>query len=202
NNDELVATWGNLVNRTLTNVYRNFGAVPEPGQLGAHDLALIEAVERGFGSVGELIAAARFKAALAEAMALASQVNQYLSEQEPWKVIKADRERAATVLYVALRCVDNLKLLFAPFLPFTSQRLHELLGYAGFIAAPLEFREFTEEGYGSHRVLTGDYDQQHARWQPQTLPVGQALPEPKALFKKLDEKVVAEELARMEGAPA
>jgi methionyl-tRNA synthetase len=200
NNDELVATWGNLVNRTLTNVFRNFGAVPQPGQLSAGDQLLIEIVERGFGTVGELIGAARFKAALGEAMALAGQVNQYLSEQEPWKVIKADRERAGTVLYVALRCVDNLKILFAPFLPFTSQRLHELLGYEGAIAAPLEFREFNEEGYGSHRVLTGDHDKQYARWQPQTLPVGQKLPEPKALFKKLEEKIVAEELARMEGA--
>src|SRR5262249_7074746 len=126
NNDELVATWGNLVNRTLTNVYRNFGAVPQPGELHQSDLALIDTVERGFGVLDELLAGARFRAALAEAMGLASQVNQYLSEQEPWKVIKTDRERAATVLYVALRCVDNLKTLLTPFLPFTCQRLHEL----------------------------------------------------------------------------
>ena len=76
-----------------------------------------------------------------EVMKLAGQVNQYLSEQEPWKVIKTDRERAATILYVALRCVDSLKTLMTPFLPFTSQKLHELLGYDGYIAGPLLFRD-------------------------------------------------------------
>lgn len=197
NNDELVATWGNLVNRTLTNVYRNFGAVPQPGALTPDDTALIEAVEAGFASIGELMDGARFKAALGEAMKLAAQVNVYLSEQEPWKVIKSDRERAGTVLYVALRCVDNLKMLLTPFLPFTSQRLHEYLGYEGYIAGPLEFREYTEEDGISHRVLTGDYTTWIGRWTPSVLPVGQALREPKPLFKKLDEKVVEEELARM-----
>ncbi len=198
NNDELVATWGNLVNRTLTNVYRNFGAVPQPGPLTPEDEALIALVEAGFASIGELLDAARFKAALTEVLRLAAQVNGYLSEQEPWKVIKSDRERAATILYVALRCVDNLKILATPFLPFTSQQLHELLGYDGCIAGPLEFREYTEEDGSTHRVLTGDYASWIGRWEPTQLPVGQALREPKPLFKKLDEKVVAEELARME----
>ncbi|MEN9935117.1 MAG: hypothetical protein RLZZ387_1696 [Chloroflexota bacterium] len=197
NNDELVATWGNLVNRTLTNVYRNFGAVPQPGALEEGDSALIAAVEAGFQTVGTLIEAARFRAALSETMRLAAQVNQYLSEREPWKLIKTDRERAGTVLYVALRCVDNLKTLFAPFLPFSSQRLHELLGYAGYVAGPLEFREYTEEDGSTHRVLTGDYTSWTARWEPGDLPAGQQLQEPKPLFKKLDEKIVAEELARM-----
>src|SRR4029453_6974627 len=83
NNDELVANWGNLVNRTLTSAHRNFGAVPEPGELQDADRALLEAVEGGFETVGEQIEAARFKAALAEAMRLASLVNQYTSEQAP-----------------------------------------------------------------------------------------------------------------------
>lgn len=198
NNDELVATWGNLVNRTLTNVYRNFKSVPQPGPLTQTDLKLIEEVERGFGSVGDLLAEARFKAALSEVMRLAMQVNFYLSEQEPWKVIKTDRERAATMLYAALRCVDNLKIMMTPFLPFTSQQLHEMLGYEGYIAGPLEFREYTEADGSTHRGLTGDYLGWVGRWQPSSLPVGQALREPRPLFKKLDESVVAEELARME----
>jgi methionyl-tRNA synthetase len=199
NNDELVATWGNLVNRTLTNVHRNFGAVPTPGALDDGDQALIATVEAGFATTGALIETARFRAALGESMRLAAQVNQYLSDREPWKLIKTDRERAATVLYVALRCVDNLKLLFAPFLPFSSQRLHELLGYEGFIAGPLEFTDYQEDDGISHRVLTGDYAAASGRWEPTALPAGQALPEPKPLFKKLDETIVQEELARMEG---
>ncbi len=197
NNDELVATWGNLVNRTLTNVYRNFGSVPPAGELTATDQALLAEVEGGFDTVGGLIEAARFKAALTEAMRLAAQVNSYLSVQEPWKVIKADRERAATIWHVALRCVNSLKLIFTPFLPFSSQRLHEYLGYDGYIAGPLEFKEYTEEDGRSHRVLTGDYASWVGRWAVPELPVGQALREPKPLFKKLDEKVVEEELARM-----
>jgi methionyl-tRNA synthetase len=197
NNDELVATWGNLVNRTLTNVHRNFGEVPQPGTLAEGDAAILAAVEGGFASVGALLDAARFKAALGEVMKLAGQVNQYLSEQEPWKVIKADRARAATILHVALRCVDNLKTLMTPFLPFTSQKLHELLGYEGYIAGPLEFREYTEEDGSKHRVLTGDYATWIGRWAPSALPVGQKLLPPAPLFKKLDESVVEQELARL-----
>ncbi|WP_129678364.1 methionine--tRNA ligase [Candidatus Chloroploca sp. Khr17] len=199
NNDELVATWGNLVNRTLTNVYKNFGAVPAPETLTEGDHALIATVEGGFATCGEAIEQARFKSAISEAMRLASLVNTYLSEQEPWKVIKQDRARAATIWYVALHCVDQLKLLFTPFLPFSSQRLHAYLGYDGYIAGPLEFREYTEEHGTSHRVLTGDYESWIGRWEPSSLPVGQQLREPAPLFKKLDEQVVEDELARLMG---
>ncbi len=140
NNDELVANWGNLVNRTLTSVNRSFGAVPEPGELTEEDRRLLEEIDSGFDTVGDAIEAARFKAALAEAMRLASLVNQYTSEQAPWALIETDRERAGTVLYVSLRAIDSLKTMFTPFLPFSSQTLHELLGYEGTIAGPLELR--------------------------------------------------------------
>jgi len=150
--------------------------------------------------VGAEIEAARFKAGLIEAMRLAGLANQYVSEQAPWKLIESDRERAATILYVALRCVDNLKLLFSPFLPFSSQALHEMLGYSDDITGKLEFVEHHEEG-DSHLVLTGDYAALRGRWQASRLPVGQKLLEPKPLFRKLDpEVVVAEELKRMEDA--
>ena len=198
NNDELVANWGNLVNRTLTSVHRTFGAVPEPGELEGEDRRLLEEIDSGFDTVGEAIEAARFKAALAEAMRLASLVNQYTSEQAPWALIETDRERAGTVLYVSLRAIDSLKTMFTPFLPFSSQTLHELLGYERTIAGPLELREVGEEG-DEHEVLTGDYDSWEGSWAPSELPVGRALPKPRPLFKKLDpETVVAEELARME----
>jgi methionyl-tRNA synthetase len=205
NNDELVANWGNLVNRTLTSAHRNFGAVPEPGKLQEADRVLLEAVEGGFETVGEPIAAARFKAGLAEAMRLASLVNQYTSEQAPWATIKTDRERAGTVLYVALRSIDNLKTMFAPFLPFSSQELHALLGYEGSLAGELELREEGEDD-DVHEVLTGDYTSAEGRWEPSRLRAGRPLPEPKPLFKKLDaDAIVADELERMErvaGEPA
>ena len=198
NNDELVATWGNLVNRTLKNVHRHFGEVPAPGPLSKADEQILAAIEAGLESVGAEIEAARFKAGLIEAMRLAGLANQYVSEQAPWKLIESERERTATILYVALRCVDNLKLLFSPFLPFSSQALHELLGYDDDISGKLEFVEHQEEG-DSHLVLTGDYENLRGRWQVSHLPVGQKLLEPKPLFRKLDpEAVVAEELKRME----
>jgi methionyl-tRNA synthetase len=197
NNDELVATWGNLVNRTLTSAYKHFGAVPEPGSLEAADTAVLEAVEGGFVTVGELIERARFRAALAEAMRLASLVNQYVSEQAPWALIADDRERAGTVLNVVLRCIDDLKLLFLPFLPFSSQALHQLLGYDTLIAGELSFEEITVEEV-PYTVLTGDYADWAGRWEPTALPAGQQLREPKPLYVKLDaERVVEEELERL-----
>ena len=200
NNNELVATWGNLVNRTLQSAYKNFGVVPEPGALTESDRALLGEVDRAFGSVGSLIEAARFKNALQEAMQLASLGNQYVAEQSPWAKLESDRERAATVLYVALRVVDSLKVLLAPFLPFSAQRLHEMLGYDGTISGLLQFETVREDG-AEHVVLTGDYKSWIGRWEPSELPPGQALREPKPLFAKLDaERVVEEELARMEAA--
>jgi methionyl-tRNA synthetase len=198
NNDELLANWGNLVNRTLTNAHRNFGEVPQPGELTDTDAALLDGVAAGFGAVGAHIEAARFRAALAEAMRLASTVNQYVSDQAPWALVKTDRDRAATVLFVALCAVDSLKTLFLPFLPHTSQRVHELLGYDGWIAGPLEFREVVEDDGNSHEVLTGDYSGWVGRWMPSELPPGQKLLEPEPLFKKLDDSVVDAELARMQ----
>jgi methionyl-tRNA synthetase len=198
NNDELVATWGNLANRVLKNAFNNFDVVPEPGELTDADQQIIAAVEAGFPKVGGLIAAARFRAALQETLNLAAQANGYISEQEPWKVLKLDRARAATILYVGLRVIDNLKLLFCPFLPASSQRLHELLGYDGTIAGPLELRQVIEDNGWTHQILTCDPQSWSGRWQPSQLPVGQELREPEPLFKKLDPKVVEEELARLE----
>ena len=199
NNDELLANWGNLVNRTLTIAHRNFGSVPEAGALRAEDEALLAAIAAGFDSVGAHIESARFKAAIGEAMRLSSEVNQYLNDQAPWALVDSDRERAATVLNVCLRCVDDLKTIFAPFLPFTSQTVHELLGHEGHLAGPLAFEEVDEEGE-VHTVLTGDYASWVGRWASGDLPVGQQLREPRPLYTKLDPGVADEELARMTGS--
>jgi methionyl-tRNA synthetase len=201
NNDELLANWGNLVNRTLTVAYRNFGSVPSADATTPADEAMLATVEAGFASVGAEIERVHLKAALAEAMRLASQVNQYASDQAPWKLVESDRARAATVLNVVLRCIDSLKILLTPFLPFSSQELHRLLGYDDVIAGPPEQREQAEANGSTHTVLTGDYASWGGHWAPSALPATQELREPKRLFRKLDpERVVAEELARMEAA--
>jgi methionyl-tRNA synthetase len=197
NNDELLANWGNLVNRTLTNAHRNFGEVPTPGELTDEDRQVLQAIESGFDTVGRLIAESKFKQALAEVMRLSSLGNQYVDHQAPWATIKQDRERAGTILYVALRVVDSLKVLFTPVLPFSSQKLHELLGYQGWLAGPLEFREIEEDGGQKHTILTGDYSTWVGRWEASELPAGQKLGEPEPLFRKLDPGIVDEELARL-----
>jgi methionyl-tRNA synthetase len=196
-NDELLANWGNLVNRTLVNAHRHFGAVPEPGPTAAGDAQVLSAIDGAFVRVGELIEAARFKAALEEAMRASAAVNQYLAEQAPWVLVKTDKDRAATVLYVALCCVDSLKTLFTPFLPFSSQVVHELLGNDGYVAGPLEIRTETESDGSTHAVLTGDYKSWVGSWKRTELAPGQPLREPRPLFRKLPPETVDEELARM-----
>jgi methionyl-tRNA synthetase len=185
NNDELVATWGNLVHRTLVNAHRNFGAVPDPAGLSPADETLIGEVEAALDYVGQQLGEARFQNALKRAMTTAAKVNVYLGTEQPWHTIKTDRARAGTVLYVALRCVDNLKTMLTPFLPFSAQRLHAMLGYEDVIAPQPEVRQFAEDG-SSHTVITGEYEAVD-RWRPSQLEAGRKLPAPEALFKRLDE---------------
>jgi methionyl-tRNA synthetase len=200
NNDELVATWGNLVNRMLSFAYRHFeGRVPQPGELDEPDREILARVEGGFRSAGELIEAVRLKAALEEVMGIARAANVYLDQKAPWLQIKEDRAAAATSVYVILRVIDNLKMLFAPFLPFTGQRLHEMLGYDGQLFGR-QYAQAVEESGRSHLVLCYDSGPATGRWEPSRLPAGQALRPPAPLFKKLDEELAEAEVARLQGA--
>ena len=197
NNDELVATWGNLVNRIASFTAKHFeGAVPQPGELDETDRALLDQIERAFEPIGDEIDACKFKAALADTMALAREANKYVDEKAPWFSIKTDRVRTATTLYVALRAIDSLKVLFAPFLPFTSQRLHAMLGYGGDLFGKQIINEY-QEATRSHFGLTYDSSTITVRWQPSDLPVGQKFGAVAPLFKKLDEKIVDEERAKL-----
>ncbi len=132
NNDELVATWGNLVNRVLSFTYKHWeGVIPDPGELRAEDRALLDAIEGGFDSISDEFEAVHLRAALNEAMTLASEVNRYLDVNAPWFEIKTDKKAAAKSVYTALRAIDSLKVLLAPYLPFTCDKLHGFLGYNG-----------------------------------------------------------------------
>jgi methionyl-tRNA synthetase len=199
NNNELVATWGNLANRMLSFAYKRFdGRVPEPGELDAEDRALLAKVEAGFETVGALYKACKFRAALGEAMGLAREANGYLDRKAPWFQIKEDKAAAATSVYVILRVVDNLKTLLAPILPHTAQRLHEYLGYKGQLFGTQHVVEYQEQTR-SHEALTYDDSGAIGTWTKSELPSGQALRVPAPLFKKLDESVVQEEYARLAG---
>jgi len=197
NNEELVATWGNLAHRVLNFAFSRFeGRVPKPGELDARDREMLAAAEKGFETVGNLLEGARFKAALTEAMAIAHEANRYLDEKAPWLVIKEDRAAAATSVYVALRVIDNLKTLLYPFLPFTCQQLHRYLGYDDDLLGELRIETFQSDGE-THEALTfrGDLS---GRWQPSQLAPGQPLRKPRPLFQKLDPSVAEEERARLE----
>ncbi len=196
NNDELVATWGNLVQRTLQLAVRHFGGVPTPGELTVTDRELLARVRGGFDAVGELLEDAHFKAALGESMALAAQVNQYLGEMEPWRLVKSEPERAGTVLFVALQCVADLGTLLTPFLPFTSQRLHQMLGGEGEVA-PMPVLTAVGDGDDRHQVLTTDLSRASVRWAPAELPPGRRLEPPQPLFRKLDPSAADAEVDRL-----
>lgn len=197
NNTELLAAWGNLVNRVLKFAHKHFdGAVPDPGELREMDRAIIEQVEGSFDRIGDLLNAVKLRDALTETMALAREVNGYL-DRAPWfKVVKEDRQAAATTIYTALRCIDSLKTLFAPFLPFTSQQVHEFLGYDCALFGKQAIRTY-QESERAHQALTYDPAGASGRWEPGTLAVGQALREPQPLFRKLEPSLVDEERARL-----
>jgi methionyl-tRNA synthetase len=160
------------------------------------DVRLLAQIDVAFGPIGELIAACKFKQALGEAMALAREVNKYLDETAPWFQIKTDRARTATTMYVTLRAIDSLKVLFAPFLPFTNQRLHLMLGYSGELLGKQVVREY-EESTRKHAALTYDYSSVTVQWKPSQLPVRQALGAIAPLFEKLDPKIAEEERSKL-----
>jgi methionyl-tRNA synthetase len=201
NNDELVAGWGNLVNRTISMTAKNLGAIPGPGALTDADNALLAHSRAAFGSVGELLARSRQKAAINEAMEAVSSANKYLSDMEPWKLKNSDPERMASVLHVALQVVDDAKTMLTPFLPSSSTKVHAMLrGSDRWAAMPdlVEVDEETAVGSPSYSVLTGDYDT-GARWESVPIEAGRPLAPPKPIFTKLDTAVVDEELDRLTG---
>ena len=197
NNDELVATWGNLANRVLSFAYRHWeGVVPDPGKLTKEDKALLAEVEKGFETVGAEIEAVRLRAALSEAMRLASEVNKYLDTSAPWFTIKEDKAAAGRVVYTAMKAIDSLKMLFAPFLPFSSEQLHGIMGYAGQLFGEQRTERF-EDAVGTHDALRYDGAKATGRWQPSDLQPGAKFNKPAQLFKKLDISIVEEERARL-----
>jgi methionyl-tRNA synthetase len=199
NNDELVAGWGNLVNRSVSMAAKNVGAVPTPGELTDDDRALLTTTSGAFGPVGDLLSRNRQKAAISEAMRVVGEANKYLSDQAPWK-LKEDPARRDTVLHTALQAIKDCNALLTPFLPHSSQQVHELLGGTGVWSVAPEIHEVTDLDDGSpYPVITGPYEQGQAVWASTPLAApGTPLAPPKPIFTKLDPSIVDEELARLE----
>ena len=207
-NGELVAGWGNLVNRTASMIHKRFGAVPAPGELKDPDRALLDAIETGFDTVGGLIAQHRQKAALAEAMRLVGEANKYVADTQPFKLKGQDpatQERLATVLHTLAQAVADLNLMLSPFLPHAANDVDRVMGGAGEVAPMPRVEEVAEldpqvlpaafEGRSGYPVITGDYAGAPS-WGRHQVVVGTPVGRPTPVFTKLDESVVDTELAR------
>ncbi|MCH8109582.1 MAG: methionine--tRNA ligase, partial [Chloroflexi bacterium] len=174
NNDELVATYGNLVHRVLSMVSRNFdGSVPEPGTLDDLSRKLLEQAREHFEQTSASLEAVRLRLALNTAMGLAQAANRYLDQKAPWKAVKTDLDDAAMTLWTTLSVINCLKTLMYPFIPFSSERLHQMLGLQGTIQ---------DDGW---------------KWEQDALKPGQKIQKPEPLFTKLDEEIIEAETQRI-----
>lgn len=176
NNEELVATYGNLVNRVLSFTYRNFdGKVPGIQSLDEVDEGLLRAARETMESVDESLYNCRFKAAVTQAFGLAQEANRYLDTKAPWKSIKEDRDQAGASLTVAMQAINCLKTILYPFMPFSSQKVHEFLGFDGPI----------EEGAWDFDTIVGG------------IKAGADLRQPSPLYTKLDSELIEEEVQKL-----
>jgi len=206
-NGELVAGWGNLVNRTATMIHRSFGQIPAAAELNADDLALLTTVNQGFTTIGALIERHRQKQALSEAMRVVAEVNKYVTDQAPFK-LKADdeRERLGTILHVIAQAVSDCTTILSPFLPHSCNQVHAAMGGLGEIAPMPRVQEVSDlDGGDSYLIITGDYTGT-PRWRSHPITAGTPISQPSPIFTKLDPSVVDEELARLlaaddEGSP-
>ena len=200
NNSELVAGWGNLVQRTATMVAKSFGEIPRPDATEPVDDELLAAVEAGFDAVGGLLERQRQKAALAEVMRLVGEANAYVSRTEPFKLKgEHQRERLATVLHTLVQVVSDLNTMISPFLPHSANRVHAVIGGQGeLMPMPrLEVVRDLDDDSRSYPVITGDYSAT-PRWERRPVEVGAVVAKPTGVFTKFDaDQVVADEQARL-----
>ena len=174
NNDELVATFGNLVHRVLSMTTRYFdGVVPQPKGKDNLDNSLIEKANKTLLLVATELENCRFRKALEHSMSLAQETNKYLDDKAPWSAYKTDPESSGNSLYHCLNVINCLKTTFSPFLPFSVEKLHSMLGFEG---------NANDKGWN---------------WNSDEVRPGQKLGEPKALFIKLEDSVIDEEISRL-----
>jgi methionyl-tRNA synthetase len=162
NNDELVSTLGNFIHRTLSFTHKNFGEVPEVKELSKLDQEALEKIEAQVAEVSQHIENCEFKKAMKSVMELAHYGNRYFDARAPWALVKQNRKECGSALHVCLRIVKALCIIMSPFLPVSSGKLWNLLGYEG--------------------------EKEDLKWEEATkdIPSGQMLDKPYTLFKKLD----------------
>ncbi|MGX4761865.1 methionine--tRNA ligase [Corynebacterium minutissimum] len=199
-NNELANGWGNLVNRTVSMAFKNFGEVPAPAALEQADKDILALSEETFATAAEFLEQSKFKQAMSAIMHVVGEANAYVAAMEPWKLAKDEtqRERLATVLWTALQVVSDCNVMLTPFLPFTAQKVHETLGREGEWAAQPRVEDVVDDipvelvGVNlppenhPYPIITGDYTGQQAVWQRIDVTPGTVLQKPKPLVAKLD----------------
>ena len=198
-NDELVAGWGNLVNRTASLLHKNVGTLPALDNLDDIDRAALERSSAGFDEVGRLIGIQRQRQAIGEAMHVIGDANKYLADTAPWKLKTTDPERMKTVLGVAAQLVSDANTLMAPFLPHSAQKVHEALGGTGLFSPMPHISEVEDLDRPArcYPIIEGDYSAQQGTWKRLDLVAGTSVPPPVPIFTKLDDDIVEQELERM-----
>lgn len=172
-NNELVAVYGNFVNRALQLTQKYYdGVVPECGELTDFDSATFGEFAGIKMRLEELLENFKFRDAQKEAMNLARIGNKYIADSEPWKLIKTDPERVKTIIYISLQLTANLAIAFEPFLPFSSKRLRNMIG----------MEQFNWEQLGSTELL----------------PSGRKLPKPSLLFSKIEDEVIQAQMEKLQ----
>jgi len=129
NNDELVGTYGNFVHRVITFTHKNYGEIPKLGKLDDLDKKAIKKIEESAKEVAESLDKCNFKQGLRAAMNLAQFGNYYFDQKQPWNLVKNDKEGCGTALHICIKIVNALAVLTAPYLPYSSDKLWEILGH-------------------------------------------------------------------------
>ena len=204
NNSELVAVFGNFVNRAVVLTHKYFaGKVPPCGSLMDIDKEVLAQIPALKASMEKNIEEYHFREALKDAMSLARLGNKYISDTEPWKVAKTDLDRTATILNISLQICADLAIAFEPFTPFAAERLRRMLGVS--LDAGADHRP-QRDGAALHTVFAGaeaaadgslklDWD---VFGRPQILPAGHEIGDPELLFAKIEDDAIDGQLARLD----
>ena len=198
NNNELVAIFGNFINRVvvLTNKYYD-GIVPKPGAFSEVDEQTLAELKAYPAVIASSIERYRFREAQGELMNVARLGNKYLADEEPWKLIKTDEERVKTIMYVALQIASALASLSEPFLPFSSQKLKSMLDYS---------RSTSEAVINTSGVVFGE-EQEESEWNKisagkELLEPGHAIGKAELLFSKIEDEQIQKQLEKLEATKA
>ncbi|MBR4809005.1 MAG: methionine--tRNA ligase [Bacteroidales bacterium] len=218
NNNELVAVFGNFVNRAVVLTHKYFGGkVPPCGQLQDVDKELLAEIPALKESMEKNIENFRFREALRDAMGMARAGNKYISDTEPWKVAKTDMERTGTILNLSLQVCASLAIAFEPFTPFAAERLRKMLGVTLFAGSDHRVGEAETvntykpgEGCALHTVSgpvpAAAPGELRLDWEilgrPQILPAGFEIGEPELLFAKIEDEAIEVQLRKLDEARA